>query len=115
MTGSARRKISSAVRPQFWTQVLADARTTGRDLSELSDLVTNYTSITKDDITAALKNYLVDDRFFEVIATPPVKKDEEKKDEDGKEQDTPGGAGADDAGGRTRVGQGNHGGPHPRP
>jgi len=60
--------------PQFWTQVLSNLRTSGRDINDIKNLVTNYTSQTKEQITEVLGRIMTEDRFFEVIATPPVKK-----------------------------------------
>jgi zinc protease len=62
--------------PQFWTSVLGNLRTSGRDLNDIKDLVKNYTGLTKEQVVAELKRYFVEERFFEVIATPPVKKTE---------------------------------------
>jgi hypothetical protein len=39
--------------------------------------VKNYTSITKERIVEVLTGYLTEDRHFQVIATPPVKKKED--------------------------------------
>jgi zinc protease len=65
--------------PQFWTQVLSNLRTSGRDINEIRDLLANYTSVTKEQIVKVLTGYLTEDRYFQVIATPPVKKADGKE------------------------------------
>ncbi len=44
--------------------------------AQLKNMVTNYTSLTKEKITEVLGRIMTEDRHFEVIATPPVKKTE---------------------------------------
>ncbi len=62
--------------PSFWTSVLGNLRTSGRDINDIKNLVTNYTTLTKERITEVLAKYLTEDRHFEVIATPPAGKAE---------------------------------------
>ncbi|MHC4451166.1 MAG: M16 family metallopeptidase [Planctomycetota bacterium] len=56
--------------PSFWAQTLTTLLTNKRSLDQLRDLEKDYQSVTKEQIKAMLAKYVVDERFFKVIAAP---------------------------------------------
>ncbi|MHC4940283.1 MAG: M16 family metallopeptidase [Planctomycetota bacterium] len=56
--------------PGFWAQTLTTLLTNKRDLDQLRNLERDYLAITKEQIVEIMKKYVVDERFFRVIAAP---------------------------------------------
>lgn len=69
---------SQLLQPAVWSQILSSLRTRNRSLTDLKNLVTNYTSITREQIVETLGRYLTEDRYFQVIAIPKPKETEKE-------------------------------------
>lgn len=58
--------------PRFWAQSLSSLRSSGRTIDGLKTLEKDYAVITKEEIVAALKKYLTEERYYQVVAAPKV-------------------------------------------
>jgi len=56
--------------PAFWGEALKSMLTNKRTLDQLRNFEQEYLSITREQIIAALGKYVVDERYFRVIAAP---------------------------------------------
>ena len=56
--------------PAFWANILSTLFTNGRELEDIKGLLERYTNITAEQAVAVLKRYLLEDRYFQVVARP---------------------------------------------
>ncbi|MCZ6787296.1 MAG: hypothetical protein O7E54_09040, partial [Planctomycetota bacterium] len=56
--------------PGFWANILSTLLTNGRELEDIKGLLERYTNITAEQAVAVLKKYLLEDRYFQVVARP---------------------------------------------
>ena len=72
---AVRKQIGNVIkeqlqRPAFWADTLTTLLTNKRSLDDLKSLEQDYLSITKKQVADALARYIVDERYYEVIAAP---------------------------------------------
>jgi zinc protease len=58
------------LRPEYWSQSLADLEMRGQTLGNLGRIVEIYTTVGREDLLATVRRYFVPDRSFEAIAAP---------------------------------------------
>jgi len=67
---------SQLKQPGFWAGALSRLSSRGRSLQSYKDILENYKAVTKEQILAALKKHMTEERYFQVVSVPESKQEE---------------------------------------
>jgi zinc protease len=59
--------------PSFWVDILSTLETRNRDLEDIKTLTQTYEAITNEQIREVFRRYLIEERYYQVIARPTAK------------------------------------------